>query len=524
MGKRRDDRAKIEFGDFQTPATLAQAVCRRLLALGVAPRSLVEPTCGVGNLLLAATEAFRDLTFVAAMDVNNDYVHQTRARLNAQRGPSRSEIEQASFFDIDWQTQLNQLAEPVLVLGNPPWVTNSDLGYLHSHNIPEKTKVHGHTGMDALTGKSNFDISEWMLTRLLSCLAGRRSTLAMLCKTAVARKVLVTAWDARLPIERASLHRIDSAKHFDAAVDAGLLIIELGDRIADQTCSLFHDLEATAPDSTFGHRDGTLVANTILYDRHKHLLGSSNRKWRSGIKHDCASVMELSRAPDGLKNGNDEPVDIESLLLYPMLKSSDVARPGRPVPSRWMLVTQTHVGEDTAKIAGKAQKTWNYLNRHKERFDRRASSIYRGKPAFSVFGVGDYTFAAWKVAISGLYKKLDFKVIGPHHGKPVVLDDTCYFLACSSEDEARFLARLLSSSAAQEFFKAFVFWDAKRPITAEVLRRLDLRNLATDLGLKAEFDRLCASENTLEVEPTLSEVPPISRRRRTASAAKRVPS
>jgi hypothetical protein len=33
-----------------------------------------------------------------------------------------------------------------------------------------------------------------------------------------------------------------------------------------------------------------------------------------------------------------------------------------------------------------------------------------------------------------------------------------------------------------------VFWDAKRPITADLLRRLDLRRLAKEKGCESEFD------------------------------------
>lgn len=50
--------------------------------------------------------------------------------------------------------------------------------------------------------------------------------------------------------------------------------------------------------------------------------------------------------------------------------------------------------------------------------------IYRGKPRFSVFGVGDYTFAPWKVAVSGFYQVPRFVKVGPMGGKPVVFDDT----------------------------------------------------------------------------------------------------
>ena len=34
-----------------------------------------------------------------------------------------------------------------------------------------------------------------------------------------------------------------------------------------------------------------------------------------------------------------------------------------------------------------------------------------------------YTFEPWRVAISGFYKKLNFRVVGSFEGKPIVLDD-----------------------------------------------------------------------------------------------------
>jgi methylase of polypeptide subunit release factors len=495
VGKLRSEAGKVEFGDFQTPMDLADEVCELLASRGVAPGSVVEPTCGVGNLLVAALKAFPDVRAAHGMEVNEAYVDVARARIAELGKGERARVDRANFFEADWPSSIARLPEPILFVGNPPWVTSADLSYLKSHNIPEKANFHGRAGLDAITGKSNFDISEWMLIKLMSWLAGRRATVAMLCKTAVARKVLLFGWQrGSFKIGSAAMYRIDSAKHFGAGVDACLFVCEIGEASAPQVCAVFPCLGATSPAGSFGYRDGALVADTALYDRWKSLIGESRPKWRSGVKHDCAAVMELARAEDGgFVDGEGERVDVEERFVYPMLKSSDVAREGQPVPRRWMIVTQTFVGEDTAAIAKSAPKTWAYLSRHRARFERRASSIYKGKPAFSVFGVGDYTFSPWKVAISGLYKKLDFKVIGPFAGKPVVLDDTCYFLPCTSEAEARLLARLLGSSQAQEFFSAFVFWDAKRPITTELLRRLDLARLAAVLGVEAEFREHCVT-------------------------------
>jgi hypothetical protein len=168
--------------------------------------------------------------------------------------------------------------------------------------------------------------------------------------------------------------------------------------------------------------------------------------------------------------------------MYPMLKSSEITKGRSKEPTRWMLVTQKAVGDETAVIRIVAPQTWEYLQRQGNLLDRRASSIYRNRPRFSVFGVGDYTFAHWKVAISGFYKQINFATIGPFAEKPVVLDDTSSFVSCQSEQEARYIAGLLNSQPAREFFSAFVFWDAKRPITIDMLRRLDLSALAYQLG------------------------------------------
>jgi hypothetical protein len=116
--------------------------------------------------------------------------------------------------------------------------------------------------------------------------------------------------------------------------------------------------------------------------------------------------------------------------------------------------------------------------------------VYLNRPQFSVFGIGSYSFAPWKVVISGFYKKLDFKVVGPYKEKPVVLDDTCYFIACQTEKEAFFIAKLLNSDTAKDFFSTFIFWDGKRPITVDVLKRMDLLALARELGREETLKKL----------------------------------
>jgi len=151
-----------------------------------------------------------------------------------------------------------------------------------------------------------------------------------------------------------------------------------------------------------------------------------------------------------------------------------------------MLVTQRTPGDDTSVLGANAPQTWNYLIAHAPMLDARGSSIYKKRPRFSVFGVGPYTFAPWKVAICALYKKLAFQPVGPRDGRPVVFDDTVYYLSFDEENTARLAADILNSQVAARFLSAFIFWDNKRPITVDILNRLNLVHLATHLGLDGE--------------------------------------
>jgi hypothetical protein len=479
---------KAEYGDFQTPVELARVACALLAEQGLRPAAMLEPTCGIGNFLFAGLDQLKTIQEAVGVDINAEYIERARASLQKRNDRGKVNLIQGNFFTTDWKHLIGELPEPILVLGNPPWVTNAHLAVLGSQNLPVKSNFQKHRGLDAITGKANFDISEWMLLRLFEAISGRRGALAMLCKASTARKVLCHAWRTGIPLGEAAIYGIDADRHFDAAVDAVLLVAHFRQSADKLEAKVYDRLGNAGAPRTIGFEDGVLLADVAAYHDWRHLHGEASLKWRSGIKHDCAKVMELCREGGRYRNGLNELAEIEDLYLYPMLKSSSIGRRDVGTGNRFMLVTQTTVREQTDDIRERAPRTWAYLQSHADLLNRRASSIYRKRPPFSVFGVGGYSFAPWKLAISGFYKKLAFVFVGPRGGKPVVLDDTSYFIACQTRGEAEYLACLLNSSVAKSFFGAFVFWDSKRPITADLLRRLDLRRLAKEVGSLGTFD------------------------------------
>lgn len=466
------DKNVKEFGDFQTPRELAFEVCQLISKLNIQPTSIVESTCGVGNFIQASRNIFYSSN-IYGFDVSAKYTEIAKDKF---KDDEKIEITNENFFDKDWKTFFENIPKPILILGNPPWVTNSQLSVLESKNLPKKENFQNFRGLDAMTGKSNFDISEWMLIKLLEALDKQNAYLAMICKTSVARKVLKYAWKNKINLASSAIYRIETEKYFNASVDSCLLFCEFSKTEQSITAKVFESLNSENVLQEMGYKNNELIASIPYYEKWKYLNGSSEIKWRSGVKHDCSKVMELSKVGDKYQNGYGELVELEPDFVYPLLKSSDIAN-GNLEPRRWVIITQENVKDDTAKIAEIAPKTWKYLIGKAEFLDNRKSSIYKNRPRFSIFGIGSYSFSPWKVAISGFYKKLNFNVVGSYENKPIVLDDTCYFIPCESEIEALDICSLLNSKVGREFFESYIFWDAKRPITNEILQKLNLSKL-----------------------------------------------
>ncbi|MHA1879283.1 MAG: hypothetical protein ACTSYG_02715, partial [Candidatus Heimdallarchaeota archaeon] len=110
-------------------------------------------------------------------------------------------------------------------------------------------------------------------------------------------------------------------------------------------------------------------------------------------------------------------------------------------------------------------------------FTKRKSKVYPKNNKFAIFGIGNYAFKKFKVAKAGLSKSFVFSLVWPINNKPVLFDDTCYFIGFDSYEEALLISSVLNAKKAQMFLEAIVDLEAKRPFTKELLMRINLKKL-----------------------------------------------
>ncbi len=304
---------KKEFGDYQTPIDFCYKVCeyikRQGFAVGV--KAILEPTCGVGNFLSSASSIF-GRSNIFGIEINEKY-----AQFSREAAPSAKVITD-NIFDVNTKQVCG--TSDVLAIGNPPWAANADLFY----NLPEKNNFKGVRGIEALTGSSNFDICEYIILKLIGEYKHTNSTICMLCKTSAARNVMLEIARNQICYDKIEILNFNSNKIFGVSAAACVFIIKLSleEKHTSVVCDVKNFDDGSLQD-TLIVKDGAVKTLNTLVD----LEGACQLVWRSGIKHDCSKVMELSLTGGKLIDKQNAIVDIERDLVFPLVKSSAFKQP-----------------------------------------------------------------------------------------------------------------------------------------------------------------------------------------------------
>lgn len=470
--------AAVEYGDYQTPIPFARSVCTKLKEVyRLSPTVIIEPTFGTGNFIESAISEFEAVKDVYGIELNETYYLSARQRLHSQNTARHINLFNADIFSFDFSGIKENLSEKdnILIIGNPPWATNSQLSSLYSDNLPVKENFKGYSGLDAITGKGNFDIAEYIILQMLREFSGYACTLAMLCKTIVAKNIVRDMRKYRFSISAADLFSFHANDVFHIGCDAALFVVKLGGNNTS-ICNVY-DYKTNHKIRRFGWQGGAFYSDIPADSAASGIDGKCPLEWRQGVKHDCSKVMELKfNGNSEFTNGLGDTVRLEiGKYVFPLVKSSDIKSNEIRQTRKYVLITQRQVNADTSIIEKKDKFVWDYLLRYENLLNARRSVIYKKSPKYSIFGIGDYSFSKYKVGVSGFYKEPTFALIAGEH--PIMLDDTCYFLSFDHIDDAVITTALLNSPVCQTFLKSIAFLDSKRPYTKEVLKRIDLLKL-----------------------------------------------
>lgn len=484
---------KKEFGDYQTPKYFCDQVCKYLKEeIKLSPEIIIEPTCGKGSFIESSLAFSPECIF--GIEINPKYVQECKEKFKKS---DCIQIFNNNIFDFKTTDLINN-SKKILILGNPPWVTNTELSTINSTNIPNKSNSKNMRGFDAMTGASNFDICEYIIIQLVEEYKNKNVYFSQICKTSVARNIYEQLINKNIPFDFFECLEFDARKVFNISAQACLMTFKLSSHKKETPNLCFKKFETPKIISSQYHQvNGRLCQ--IKKEGHIDLEGQSCFEWRQGVKHDCSKIMELTLINQNLINANGETVEIENSLVYPLVKSSMFKSPIKNSFDKFVIITQKHIKQDTSYIKDQYPKTWEYLSTNADAFRKRKSSIYLKSFPYSIFGIGDYSFSKYKVGISGFYKKPLFMLLYSEN-KPVMVDDTGYFISFDSYNDAYTTMLLLNSNIVQSFLESISFKDAKRPFTKKLLSRLDFRKIVNNITL----EELSETENRLGLNPYIT--------------------
>ncbi len=209
-----------------------------------------------------------------------------------------------------------------------------------------------------------------------------------------------------------------------------------------------------------------LTGNKWVVKTVKKILGKSAYHAHLGVNAGGASAVyyfELLGKPDedgivmarNLVENAKRKIEsvqtrLEMKLLHPLLKGQDVDA-WHAKPSAYLLFVQdvqTRRGLAKDKLAGTQALKW--LELHEKLLRQRAAYKRYYKPDrdpfWSMFDVGDYTIAPWKVVWSRIAWKLEAAVISKVKGQLVLPQETFSYVGLNDETEAFFVCGVVNST------------------------------------------------------------------------------
>jgi SAM-dependent methyltransferase len=156
---------------------------------------------------------------------------------------------------------------------------------------------------------------------------------------------------------------------------------------------------------------------------------------------------------------------IETSLIYPAVIGADIER-WKAIPSIHIIMTQNPSKREPhpeSLMKLNWPRTYNYLVKFKDILLSRGSKTVRNLAErtsfYSMFAIGDYTVARYKVIWKRMANDIHAAVISQHKTvfgfKTIIPSDTTSLFATQVEDEAHYLCATINSIPVREFIKTY---------------------------------------------------------------------
>ncbi len=242
--------------------------------------------------------------------------------------------------------------------------------------------------------------------------------------------------------------------------------------------------------------------------------GANGVYWVEVVGQRPGGLVVVSNVVEGAKKKVPQTqAAVEKDLIFPLLRGSDISR-WSCSPSIKMIVTHEEGQRLKAipeeRMQQEYTKTFLYLKRFEAVLRSRKTQAVRhlmeDGPFYSVFGIGDYTFAPWKVVWAEVGNELEAAVIGKldAHGssKPVVPDHTCVAVGCPERHEAHYLCAALNSSPARLAIRNYIVLHPD----PHVLNNINVRNFLPTNRVHLRLAELSEAAHKAAVKVDAAEV------------------
>lgn len=514
------------FGEHYTPQWLCDHVVNQVWSKGC---RWLDPSAGAGAFSLAlhrkSREQGEEPEFVG-IDCNPWAVLAAAAntawsRASSRLGPVPDFKIPIAFADVVTDADLSGLGSFNRIIGNPPWIVWDRLPEeyrLRSVDIWKRYCLFTETGMSSILGGGKKDLSMLVTYAAVDQFLADGGKLGLV----ITRSVFSAAGSARgfrrwalpdgTPLRVDSVDDLSDQKPFPGVnAKACVLFASRGeptqypvpyyvwtskDRHSRQR-ELAQPSESSDPLSSWSHvsEAGRVNLEKILgkCDYRAHLGvntgGANGVFWMRRLAIADEDCWEMQNLADRTRSTLPTVQTIlESRMLFPVLLGKDV-RAWFARPSAWLLMVQDvdrRQGICPSQLQENCPRTFAYLSQFESLLRQRAAfqryfltnrngrSVDRA-PFYSMFDVGTYTTAPFKVVWNRMGRVLAAAVVTDWEGRLVLPQETHCLFGVESEAEAHYLSALLNSSWAQSALEATAQVGGKSFATPRAIHRLGLK-------------------------------------------------